>query len=155
MIEALKWLLANNFGNEDIELRSDSQLCIYQLQGIYGVHSPRIIPLYRRARELAKEFKRLEFRWVPREKNREADALSRKAYAGVAPPDPGRLEKARRLAPLVRLAGNGKYIVPSQNSTREYKVDITAGTCSCPDYSKRGIKCKHILAAEMAAGEIQ
>lgn len=152
VIRALEWLLANGYEKEAIEICSDSQLCIYQLQGIYSVHSPRIRPLYRKACELANRFKNLRFRWVPREQNEEADALSRKAYRQALLLDPARLEKAKQLAPLVRPAGNGRYIVPSQSSTKEYEVDIISSTCSCPDYRKRGVKCKHILAAEIAAG---
>lgn len=152
IIKALEWLLANGFSNEDIELRSDSQLCIYQLRGTYSVNSPRLVPLYRKMKKLAANFKKLSFRWVPREENKEADALSRKAYAKAAIPDAGRLEKAQKLVPYVKPAGNGVYIVPSQSGSKEYKVDITAMACSCPDYSKRGVKCKHILAAEIVAG---
>ncbi|MGB9792574.1 MAG: ribonuclease HI [Thermacetogeniaceae bacterium] len=81
VIRALEWLKENEYLDAEIEVCSDSQLVIYQLAGKYAVHSPRILPLYRRAKALAEEFPRLRFTWVPREKNSEADALSRKAYA--------------------------------------------------------------------------
>jgi hypothetical protein len=59
-------------------VRSDSQLLIYQLKGIYAVKAPRITPLYEKVTALIKQFKRIRFEWVPREENEEADELSRK-----------------------------------------------------------------------------
>lgn len=29
-----------------------------------------------------------------------------------------------------------------------YHVDLDAETCDCPDYEHRGVRCKHIRAAE-------
>lgn len=152
VIKALEWLLESGYRDEEIELRSDSQLCIYQLQGVYGVHSDRIRPFYRQAKQLARNFRWLRFRWVPREQNEEADALSRKAYRRASGPDPARLERARRLASLVKVLGDGRFAVPSQSGQREYLVDLAAETCTCPDFAKRNVRCKHILAAELFAG---
>jgi uncharacterized Zn finger protein len=40
------------------------------------------------------------------------------------------------------------YIVPSQNSQKSYKVDLTGEdpTCNCPDFEERGKACKHVFA---------
>jgi ribonuclease HI len=111
-----------------------------------------VAPLYRRARELAGRFRRIRFRWVPREENAEADALSRRAYVRAAPPDPRRLARAAELASSVRSLGGSRFAVPSRLGRGEYEVDLAAGTCSCPDFAKRGLKCKHVLAAEMFSG---
>lgn len=119
------------------------------------MRSPRVAPLYRRAKELAGRFRRLRFRWVPREQNEEADALSRRAYARAAPPDPRRLARTAELAPSVRPLGGGRFAVPSQSGRGEYLVDLVAGTCTCPDFARYGVKCKHILAAEMCAENAQ
>jgi len=152
VIKALERLSENGFSEEPVEVRTDSQLCVYQLNGRYAVRSPRVFPLYRRALRLAKNFRNLRFAWVPREKNREADALSRKAYFASKrrPADAGRLERAKALVSLVRRTGDGVYVVPSQSGAGEYTVDLVAGTCTCPDFAKRGARCKHILAAGMA-----
>lgn len=151
VIKALEWLLENGFAGEEIEVRSDSQLCMYQLQGFYAVRSPRILPLYRKVVSLARKFKKVRFRWVPRELNEEADALSRKAYASyiAARPDPVRLRKAQELAPRVVDTGENVYMVPSQSGEGDYFVDLLEGTCTCNDYRVRKHKCKHILAAEI------
>ena len=80
LIKALEWLLENGYSGEEVVVKSDSQLAIYQMLGLYAVRSPRIIPLYERAVELAKKFRKISFRWVPRELNEEADSLSKRAY---------------------------------------------------------------------------
>ncbi|RJO60694.1 MAG: reverse transcriptase-like protein [Dehalococcoidia bacterium] len=153
VIFALKWLLENGRESEKIVVCSDSQLCIYQLTGDYAVRSGRIRPLYEQARALARKFKFLEFRWVPREENKEADALSRKAYAGAA--KSSREEKANALLKNVERLDCTQYRVRSQNGSRTYLVDTSVPACTCPDFLgrclKAGIKCKHILAAEKAA----
>jgi len=80
LIRALEWLVDNGMVDRQVEVKGDSQLTIRQLNGIYMVRSPRIIPLYRRAIELTEEFSEIRFIWIPREYNEEADSLSRRAY---------------------------------------------------------------------------
>lgn len=81
VIAALEWLLGRGLAAEPVLVRSDSQLVIRQVQGRYRVRCERIRPLWQRVRELGAEFAHLEFEWVPREQNEEADLLSRRAYA--------------------------------------------------------------------------
>lgn len=53
----------------------------------------------------------------------------------------------------IRKAGN-LWLVPSQSGDgTRYKVDLAAGTCSCPDYELNREKCKHIFAAQVASGK--
>jgi len=84
VIEALRWLLSAGHSGEPVELRSDSQLVTRQLAGDYAVRSGRIRPLYDQARALLSQFRDIRLRWVPRDQNEEADALSRCAYAEIA-----------------------------------------------------------------------
>jgi ribonuclease HI len=157
VIAGLEWLLSRGLAGEEVVVRSDSQLCIYQLSGRYAVRSERLWPLFRRARGLASRFKKVRFEWVPRERNAEADGLSREAYAAAAFPEgrEKREERARALVPLVEHLGGPFYAVPSQSEPgRVYEVDLQARRCNCPDFAARwksGLKCKHLLAAEMAA----
>jgi hypothetical protein len=37
------------------------------------------------------------------------------------------------------------------SSDKFYTVDAEIKTCTCPDFSYRSVKCKHILAAEFAS----
>ncbi len=153
VIKVLEWLLEKGFAAERIEVRSDSQLCIYQLTGDYAVRSSRIKPLYKKVKNLAKKFASLKFHWVPREKNEEADELSRKAYAESSAPDEKRLAKAEKLVKNVEEVGGGRYHVLSSTGKTKYAVDLAASTCACPDFQKRGVKCKHIIAAEIFAAK--
>ncbi|RLI81013.1 MAG: ribonuclease H, partial [Archaeoglobales archaeon] len=69
-----------NLTEKPVEVKGDSQLAIRQLNGIYRVKAPRIIPLYKRVVELTEKFNEIHFIWIPREYNEEADSLSRKSY---------------------------------------------------------------------------
>jgi ribonuclease HI len=156
VISALSWLLANGYAERRVTVHSDSELLVRQLAGKYRVKAPNLIPLHRRALELAALFREVAFRWVPREKNVEADALSQKARQGALLSH-GRGEKARGLAPLVRHLEGGLYAVPSQSDPfKTYTVDLSRNTCDCPDFRARGKRlgyCKHILAVrEFAEG---
>ena len=156
IIASLEWLAKHYFFQENIRIKSDSQLCIYQLQGQYSVNSPRIIPLYIKAKNLSKKFKKISFHWVPREKNEEADALSRKAYMenkSGQDSNTTRKQKAVNIVGNIRCVGQNKYEVMSQTTNDVYIVNTAISTCTCPDYIKRqqkiGGKCKHIMAVEL------
>ena len=79
-IKALEWATNQSPVDEQIRVSSDSRLVVSQLNGDYKIKSKRIIPLYKRASALKNIFPGLEIRWIPREENREADALTNKAY---------------------------------------------------------------------------
>jgi len=78
--KALEWLLKNKMHERLIEIRSDSQLLVRQLQGYYSVRAPRIVPLYKKVVDLERSFRMVKYVWIPREYNIEADELSRRAY---------------------------------------------------------------------------
>ena len=61
-------------------VKGDSQLVIKQITGGYSVRSACILPLYMKASVYARKFETIVFKWVPREENKEADRLSKKAY---------------------------------------------------------------------------
>jgi len=63
-------------GLEDLEIYSDSELLVRQLQGRYQVRHPALRPLYARARERICALRRFAIHHVPRELNSEADALA-------------------------------------------------------------------------------
>ena len=78
LIKALE-TVKNKKLDKKIIIKGDSQLAIRQMQGIYSVNAPRIIPLYNKAKKLAMGLD-IKFEWIPREKNEDADYLSHKAY---------------------------------------------------------------------------
>ena len=65
-------------GEYNLVVRGDSQLVCRQLAGKWKVHAENLRPLYERARKLLPPDSVV--RWIPREENEAADALSRKAY---------------------------------------------------------------------------
>jgi ribonuclease HI len=94
IIKALEWLSENNLYNEKILVRGDSQLVINQIKRNWKVKAPTIIPLYQMARSLKSKFRNIEIEWISREKNKEADKLSNKAYREALENDPELLQRA-------------------------------------------------------------
>jgi ribonuclease HI len=88
VLKALEWLIKNNYENKNILVRGDSKLVIFQLKGRYKVKAERIINLYKQSIDLICKFNNIGFEWIPREKNKEADALSYKAYLEILDNNP-------------------------------------------------------------------
>jgi ribonuclease HI len=67
-----------------VQVKGDSQLAIRQMTGKYRVRSPRIIPLYKRAKKIRNRLRnqgiKVSMMWIPREENWRADALSHDAF---------------------------------------------------------------------------
>lgn len=61
--------------NTEIELRSDSELLVKQLRGEYKILEPKIQSLFLEVWNLKFDFKKLKFKLISRNKNREADKL--------------------------------------------------------------------------------
>ena len=73
LIEGLQ--AAQELGAERVKVRLDSELVVRQMSGRYRVKQAHLIPLHKRAKELAQHFTHVEIRHVRREKNTAADAL--------------------------------------------------------------------------------
>lgn len=61
--------------NSEIELRSDSELLIRQLNGEYKILDQKIGQLFLKIWNLRLDFKKVKFKLISREKNKEADKL--------------------------------------------------------------------------------
>ena len=61
---------------ETVEILSDSLLLVQQVNGVFKVKAPHLIPLGSDAVRRAKQFRRFSIRHVPREKNGLADRLA-------------------------------------------------------------------------------
>jgi len=77
---------AQELGAIDVEVRMDSKLVVEQMSGRWKVKHPAMQPLAREAAELVREIGQVAFRWVPRERNRRADALANQAMDAQAVP---------------------------------------------------------------------
>lgn len=93
LVKALEWLIANNLVADKVDIKSDSQLIVNHLSGNYKVKAKRIIPLYHRVILLKSKFRDVQIKWVPREKNREADMLTNKAYNKALQENPEYLDR--------------------------------------------------------------
>lgn len=77
------------FGKElakksEIEIRSDSELMVKQLNGQYKILDEKIQPLFLEIWNLKFDFSKIKFKKVPRERNKEADKLVNEALDGKA-----------------------------------------------------------------------
>ena len=76
---------ARRLGAQRLEIRTDSELMVKQLEGRYKVQSPKLRPLFARAKELLGGFEKWSAKWVPREANAAADELVNRALDMGAP----------------------------------------------------------------------
>ena len=61
---------------ETVEILSDSLLLVQQVNGVFKVKAPHLVPLVSDAVRRAKQFRRFSIRHIPREKNALADRLA-------------------------------------------------------------------------------
>jgi probable phosphoglycerate mutase len=74
LLAALEWAVDHSVPT--LEIRSDSELLVKQMLGVYRVKNAGLQPLFQRARLLAHRVGRVTFRHVRRELNKEADRLA-------------------------------------------------------------------------------
>ncbi len=77
LLEALA--VAQSEGATELEIVSDSLLLVQQMLGKYRVKHPNLIPLYEKAKTLARAFRRFSIRHTLRAGNKDADRLANKA----------------------------------------------------------------------------
>jgi ribonuclease HI len=86
LITALDY--AAHHGIKSLRVRSDSELLVNQMNGRYRVRSKDLKPLHERAAKIANHLEYFAIEHVPREENRDADALANDAldHSGDRPP---------------------------------------------------------------------
>ncbi|MGQ9630249.1 MAG: reverse transcriptase-like protein [bacterium] len=126
--------MALEMGIKRILLQTDSQLVVNQIRGDWETRSPNLYPLWRRAVDLRDKFDYFNIEWIPRDKNKEADRLSREAAAETV-----RFVEAK----------DGHYKALGSKG-QVYNVDVRQRTCTCPDFQRMGRVlgiCKHLSKA--------
>lgn len=63
----------------DVEIRSDSELIVSQLRGEYKLNEHDLIPRFVEVWNLKQDFRSVDFDYIPREENGEADKLVNRA----------------------------------------------------------------------------
>ena len=74
---------------DQLEMSSDSQLVVKQIEDSYEVRGEKMILYLKKVRELLKKFTRVQVKHVPRAENSRADALAK--LATTSQEDLGRL----------------------------------------------------------------
>lgn len=64
---------ARDLGINEVNINSDSQLVVNQMNGFYKVKNQELAPLHQQLKELAESFEKVTFSYVPRELNKLAD----------------------------------------------------------------------------------
>jgi ribonuclease HI len=77
LLEALETAKAE--GANEVEIISDSELLVKQMLGQYRVKHPNLIPLFIRAKTMARQFRRFSIRHTLRAGNKDADRLANAA----------------------------------------------------------------------------
>ncbi len=70
---------AYELGAEELNIRADSELMVKQMNGQYKVKSPDLQERNAEARRLVESFRSVVIEYIPREKNKDADALANEA----------------------------------------------------------------------------
>ena len=70
---------AKELGGQELEFYLDSELIVKQLKREYKVKNGELAPLFLQIYNLEIGFKKVSFRHIPRERNKEADALANMA----------------------------------------------------------------------------
>jgi len=82
LIKALEFALSKQILS--VEIRSDSELLVKQLQGEYKVRAENLEGLFQLCRALLQKFQWYEILHVPRRENKAADRLANKALDAVS-----------------------------------------------------------------------
>jgi len=117
IIKALE--TAKEIGAKELTVFSDSELLVQQINGKYKVKSEQIRPLFKQAIELLSEFENYKVRFIPREKNKEADKLVNQAlnleHDITVTRDPSHVTRAtsdeRRIRLGVLISGGGRTVM--------------------------------------------
>jgi len=67
---------AVGLGASQVDMRSDSELVIRQINGRYRVKNASLKPLYQKVKQLQSQFAGFTITHIPREQNTEADSLA-------------------------------------------------------------------------------
>ena len=70
---------ASRLGARAVDIKSDSELVVKQLNGSYRVRKDSLKPLFRQAMQLKAGFTSCPIHHIPRSQNRRADALANRA----------------------------------------------------------------------------
>lgn len=71
-------------GATEVEVCLDSKLLVEQMAGRWRVKHPDLAPLHQQAKDIARKFDRITYKWIPRAENSHADRLANEAMDAAA-----------------------------------------------------------------------
>ncbi len=74
VLEAFKWL-SSNYKGKEINFFLDSNLVVSQLNGLFKIKNQDIRTFVIKIKDLEKNFSKVTYKHIPRERNKEADKL--------------------------------------------------------------------------------
>jgi ribonuclease HI len=77
--KAKQFLGKTRASETEIDIFTDSELMYKQIAGLYKIKNSGIQPLFITVWNLKQDFKKVNFKYIPREQNKEADKLVNKA----------------------------------------------------------------------------
>ena len=80
LVQTLSRLVKMDMTRNAVEIISDNKMLVNQMKGEWKVHGGAYVQYHDKARLLASNFPQLSYKWIPRDSNAAADALTRKAY---------------------------------------------------------------------------
>jgi ribonuclease H / adenosylcobalamin/alpha-ribazole phosphatase len=133
LIEGLK--AAIELGATEVDVRMDSKLVVEQMSGRWQIKNAGLRPLAAEAAQLVARIGKVSFEWIPRERNKAADALANRAMDEAA----GK-PVADRIEPSVVVPAPKSWAPPSlDNATRLILVRHGESTLTSQGrYSGRG-----------------
>jgi formyltetrahydrofolate-dependent phosphoribosylglycinamide formyltransferase len=127
-------------GATQLELFSDSELMVRQIQGHYKVKSENLRELYMQVMELLTSFQSWKAIHIPREKNKDADKLANQAMDAKKDVEWQRAIPAPKVRPVrlgVLISGGGRTMV---NLDRAIKAGTLSAQIAAVICSRREIK---------------
>lgn len=139
---------AQTLGATEIQLYSDSDLLVQQLNGRYKVKSENIHPLYTRVMEILSGFVSWRIVHIPREKNADADALANQAMDARRDIDRTPVLTGKKLRLGILLSGGGRTMVNLQkeiaagrlNAEIAVVISSRAGVAGCDRTREMGLE---------------
>ena len=116
---------AAELGAAEVEARMDSKLVVEQMCGRWQIKHPGLRPLAAQAAGLVGRFDSVRFSWVPRERNRHADALANAAMDVAA----GRAPKRATVEPP-RIVEPPREVAGPDSAARERAREVAARAAS-------------------------
>ncbi len=93
---------AARLGATEVSVSMDSKLVVEQMSGRWKVKHPDLITLYQQAVTAAMQFESIDYRWIPRERNKHADRLANEAMdraSGIEPKKPKEITEIKETKP--------------------------------------------------------